>query len=130
MRRRLLPIETGVSWLVAVALSCLTAACSLYRPSGDPLPSSGEPQVGASYRLNVFCSAPLTVGDSIWLFDDSDPWPPHEPHWIFDSVGSSYAVPGVLTIIAADEAIFRADVDGSRMTLVRGSEADLGDACL
>jgi hypothetical protein len=78
----------------------------------------------------VFCSAPIRVGDSIWLFDDSDPWPPDEPHWIFDSVGSPYAVHGVLTITAADQAIFRADVDGSRMTLVRGSEADLGDACL
>jgi hypothetical protein len=130
VRRRLLPIETGVLWVVAVALSCLTAACSLYRPSGAPLPSSGEPQVGTSYRLNVYCSAPVRVGDSIWLFDDSDPWPPDEQDSMFGTIESPYAVRGVLTITAEDEAIFRADVDGSHMTLVRGAEADLGDACL
>ena len=80
--------------------------------------------------MAVFCEAPLRVGDTTWLFAENEPWPPDEPHWIFDSVGSPYAVHGVLTITDDDHAVFRADVDGSRLHLTRGStDEDLG-GCL
>ena len=38
------------------------------RPHGEPLPSSGEPQIGTSYRVTETCAVPIEIGDSIWLY--------------------------------------------------------------
>ena len=121
--------------LTALLLVLLTAcAPTVVRPPGQPLPSTGEPVVGTSYRLTLYCPRPIEVGDSIWLFDRHESWPQREPVGLIDSiwgsVGDPYPVHGIVTIESSREAVFRADVNGRELELVRGGPDDLGDACL
>jgi hypothetical protein len=116
--------------LIAVIVLIGLLACSRPVPSGEPLPSRGQPEVGVGYRITVFCPAPIEVGNSVWLFTGHESWPPDKPHGPFDSVVSPYPVPGLLTLTSRTEAVFRADIDGSELRLSRGHRRDLGDACL
>ena len=88
-----------------------------------------------AYGVEAWCLLPIKVGDLWWAFPSGaiEP-PPVEPPWplsIWANVSTPSAVPGVLILSSATEAVFRADSDGSEfnMTAYRQNPMD-GMGCL
>jgi hypothetical protein len=91
------------------------AACSAPRVDAPPA-ADATPQVGASYRVTLFCPESVALGTTWWSFDETkEDWPPPG-----SNVGMMpYPVPGVVTLISKDKAVFRADVNGAQFGLTR-----------
>jgi hypothetical protein len=73
------------------------------------------PEAGVLYGVTLFCPEPVVLGATSWSFDQPFDWPPAQP----SDVGAPYAVPGVVKVISDDKAVFRADVNGSVLTLTK-----------
>lgn len=99
------------------AAAFVLALCSAPRVDAPPA-ADATPQVGASYRVTLFCAESVALGTTWWSFDetkDSWSWPPPA-----SGVGMMpYPVPGVVTLISEDKAVFRADVNGAQLGLTR-----------
>lgn len=89
-----------------------------------------------AYGVEVYCTIPIELGGRWWTWDEPmSEWPaditiPPFPFNIWSSVGSPYAVPGIVTLTDADSAVFRADVDGSEFRLTGRDEDPEPGACL
>jgi hypothetical protein len=117
---------------IAVWLVVIVIAYNWAIPSGHPLPSSGEPQVGVGYRVTFYCSVSFAIGDTWWDFDGWDfddsssiKWPPPLPVGLFDSPGDPYKVPGILTLTSDATGNFVADVDHSMLPVSRSPRGGL-----
>jgi hypothetical protein len=106
-------------------------------PRVDPLPDGEPAEIGVAYGVTVFCSIPVELGGKWWVWDEPmGAWPddisiPPFPFSIWASVGTPYAVSGIVTLTDGDSAIFRADVDGSEFGLTAHEEnPEPGTACL
>ena len=126
-------VRAGIFVLMLTAL----AACQpSARPHGVDLPAGGEPQIGVGYVVSVYCGKTLQLGSTWWAFETAPDWPPPMSDgtpdwWPWKSVGMPYEVPATVTLVSADEAIFRAASDGSELHLTRRSEAPAHEeACL
>lgn len=101
------------------------AGCSIGfgGPPPDPTPAhgigvpSGAPlQIGVEYRITFYCPLDTAIGDAFWRFDDPAAWPPEIPTTFMKA---PYAVPGTFTLISQSTGAFKADVDGSVLTMTR-----------
>jgi hypothetical protein len=99
-----------------VAGAFVLAACGA--PAGQTPPAAdATPQVGASYRVTMFCPESIPLGTTWWSFDETNQdWPPREQT---DVIMTPYPVPGVVTLISENKAVFRADVNGAQFGLTR-----------
>ena len=104
--------------LAVVVLALVLAGCSMFGGgAGQTLPpASASPQVDVAYRVTLYCALPVEIGSTWWRFDKGAPWPPALPR---DQGMSPYPVPGLITLSSATTAVFRADVDGSRLSLTK-----------
>ena len=88
----------------------------------DP-PRFGAPaEIGVPYGVETWCLFPIEVGGLWWAFPgraiEPPPVPiPPFPFSIWASVSEPYPVPGVLILSSPNQAIFRADSDGSEFTM-------------
>jgi hypothetical protein len=134
-RDRRIPKPT-LTALVAIAL--VVGACGArYLPSRQDPPPSGAPlAVDVAYGVEVYCPIPIELGGLWWSWDQPrGEWPQGMsdepfPFSIWATVGTPYAVPGIITLTDADSAVFRADVDGSEFRLSAHHENPDPGTCL
>lgn len=92
-------------------------------PKRDDPPPGGAPAViGVAYGVEAWCLLPIEVGGLWWAFPEQaiepPPMPiPPFPFSIWADIGDPSPVPGVLTLSSATEAVFRADSDGSELSM-------------
>jgi hypothetical protein len=125
------------SLLAFLVAAVVLGGCARYLPPRVNPPPNGALEVGVAYGEVVYCPVPIPLADDWWSFDEPRAdWPPDIsippfPFSIWASVGSPHAVPGIVMLTSADQAVFRADVDGSEFRLTRHDENPApGDACL
>jgi hypothetical protein len=125
---------TARPWLAVLVLAVAIAAgaWAVFGPKGQPVPSSGEPQVGVGYRVTFYCVASFPIGDTWWDFDGwdfNDPsaikWPPPSPVGLFESAGDPYPVRGNLTLTSEVKGNFVAEVDRSVLPVSRSPRGGL-----
>jgi hypothetical protein len=112
--------RTLAGLLIAGALllaACGTPSVPSPPPGQSPPPVGAVPEVGVLYRVTLFCSEPVVLGATSWSFDQPFDWPPAQPSK--DVFSYPYAVLGVVKVISDDKAVFRADVNGSVLTLTK-----------
>jgi hypothetical protein len=106
----------------------LLTACGYRPPGGQPPPDTGTPALGVDYRISPACTIPLRLGDTWWEWRmTGSPWPRPLP---VDDGKFPYPVPGVVRLTTANEAVFRADVDGSELDLYRVTTPTNAGGCL
>jgi hypothetical protein len=118
-------------------LTALAAGCVRPEPPArvEP-PSDGAAVIGTAYGVTVSCPVPIELGGVWWTWDEPiGEWPddisiPPFPFNIGHPVGIPYAVPGIVTLVDPDTAIFRADVDGSEFRLSAHTGNLTPGACL
>jgi hypothetical protein len=116
MSRRALVIAAV---LIAAAMAIALMSPAHYPPqSGAPLPSHGEPNLNVAYRETFYCAFPFTVGDTWWEFVEPAKWPPQEPN-SSGNIIQPWPVPGTVTFASSTTGTFVADVDRSRLPVVR-----------
>ena len=104
--------------LAVVLMALVLAGCSAFGGgAGQTLPpANASPQVGVAYRVTLYCALPVEVGSTWWRFGKGAPWPPALPR---DQGMSPYPVPGLITLSSSTTAVFRADVDGSSLSMTQ-----------
>jgi hypothetical protein len=106
--------------LAGLLLGGAVAGCGL---SGHPLPSHGEPRVGAAYRVIFYCKGSLSMGDTWW---DFDPFPTTPfPHERDNPTTGRPEVPGVVKLTSSTTAVFVADVDQSELRMIKSPTGPL-----
>ena len=114
--------------LILVVTLVVSAGCLRQLPARVEAPVSGPAEIGVAYGVEVYCQIPIKLGGLWWSFDEPMPdWPPDIsippfPFSIWASVGSPYAVPGIVTLTSPTEAVLRADVDGTEFQLTGSDE--------
>jgi len=116
-----------VRWTtLALAVVALIAAVVWYLNFGDvahpfarPAPTSGRVEVGVEYRVTLYCGfGTIQLGDYVWQVKGKPTdWPPAIPDP--GKIISPYPVPGSLTLSSPTQAVFVADVNGSRFRVMR-----------
>jgi hypothetical protein len=112
------PVRTILFCAILLTLAgCGVATPIPSVPDGAPPPSADQaPIVGVAYRITFQCPIPLPLGSTWWDFDNPEPWPAQLPGNV---IYSTWDVPGIITLLSADAARFRADVDGSELSMTR-----------
>ena len=81
-----------------------------------PLPAADQaPTVGIGYRISPACTVDLELGNTWWRWKPFSEWPPPRPFELF----MPYEVPGVITLVDPDRAMFIADVNAAQLWLTR-----------
>jgi hypothetical protein len=134
---------TRLRWLilgaavVAVVGAVLMASDNRDLPARTPPPPPGAAaEVGVAYGVVVYCDIPIELGGLWWAFpagphawpaDNRAPWPLS----IWETISSPYEVTGIVTLVSPTEAVFRADSDGTALSLSGHEENPTpGLACL
>ena len=118
-------IAVGAFVPIVLALVVLAAALGFGRKLPerfDPPLLGAKAEIGVAYRVETWCMFPIEVGGLWWAFPGRaiEPPPvaiPPFPFSLFASVGDPYPVPGVLILSSRNQAVFRADSDGSEFPL-------------
>ena len=118
-------IVVGAFVPIVLALVVLAAALGFGRKLPerfDPPLLGAKAEIGVAYRVETWCMFPIEVGGRWWAFPSGAIEPPPVqispfPFSLFASVGDPYPVPGVLILSSRNQAVFRADSDGSEFPL-------------
>jgi hypothetical protein len=101
-------------------------------PKREAPPPNGAPaEIGVAYGVEAWCMLPMKMGGLWWAFPDGaiEPPPADIPPWPFSiwaNVGDPSPVPGVLTLFSANQAVFRADSDGTEFTMTGHRQNPMG----
>ena len=132
---RIRPIAV-VLLLVVFFLVVILVANALYvgrfPKRADPPPSGAPAEIGVAYGAGAWCMLPIELGGLWWAFPEGAIQPPVEmppfPLSIWANVSDPSPTPGVLILSSANQAVFRADSDGSEFTMTasRTNPKDVG----